>query len=92
MSAGKITSGTIGLRMIPAYIPNAARATSVGPVFMMDMFTALTLAIFSPFLISSPRTCSTSSRSGSSHAFSFNILTPLSASFCSFTRLSVSFI
>ena len=73
-------------------MPNAASATSVGPVFMMDMFTALTLAIFSPFLISSPRTPSTSSRVGSSHAFSFKIFTPLRASFCSFTRLSVSFI
>ena len=70
----------------------AATATSVGPVFMMAVFIAFRFATPFALTISSARTPSTSVRRGSSHALSFRILTPLSASFCNFTRRSVSFI
>ena len=60
---------------------NAATATSVGPVFMIAAFIAFRFATPVAFTISSARTPSTSLRSGSSHAFSFRIFTPLRASF-----------
>ena len=78
--------------MAPLYSENAATATSVGPVFMIAAFKAFRFCTALAFCISSARTPSTSFRSGSSHALSFRIFTPLSASFCNLTRRSVSFI